>query len=87
MFLIGFLMTVFAYALCNALQHPNIRQSSVNATMTVVPPTIYLILAYTIDEFAIEASSESVAAIATAMGVILIANMLKAFDKTPLMCC
>ena len=45
-FVIGLMATIVAYSICNALQHPEIRQSHLNMLFTVVPPVLCMGMNY-----------------------------------------
>lgn len=73
MVLIGLLLTVGSLSLCNALQHPTLRQSIVNLSMTFVLPGVSLGLSCLLGE-TVSIELESGLALLAALVAVAVCN-------------
>ena len=83
-FMLGLLATFAAFAICNALQHPQISLGNVNLLMTLKPVILCMILDF--DKFFLTLSGPGLALFCTTLCLIVLVNVLKLTGNAPLFC-
>lgn len=81
-FVTGLLFIGSAISICNAMQHPDLKQSQINILMSVMLP----VFCFTIAGWGATAeilNTEGIIFMCSVFAVILLTNVLKMFKKTP----